>query len=569
VTFTAQGTAGPAAIVTPSGDGQQAAVNTAVATAPAVTVKDQFGNPIPGVQVQFAVAAGGGAVAGGSPTTDAAGTARVTSWTLGKTVGQNRLTATLAGLAPVPFTATAIAGPAAKLVAVSGDLQTDTVLAKLANPFVVRVTDQFDNPLAGIFVAYSVTAGGGSLTAISATSDAQGLTHATLVLGPAAGAQTVRAGLQTGSVPPATFTATATYPPFFATEVAPGGSHACARKAGAPGTVYCWGANPVGQLGNGTVLAAQVPTPVAGGIAFSGLVAGLDYTCGLDPIGRAYCWGGNGSGQLGDGTGFNRGSPTAVVGSFVYQKLFASDSTTCGLMVTGDLRCWGANSSGQLGDGSTTSSNAPVLVSGGLSFRTAALGRAHACAITTGGATYCWGDNTDGTLGTNSTTTSLVPVAVSLAPALVTIAAGAQHTCGATQPGVVYCWGKNPSGEMGAPPATTGSLIPLVSQFPAALAELVAAGHGTCGRTVGAGAAQCWGFNGDGQLDVPATATPYLAQPVQAAGSVTFGAVRLASKFGCGIGSDGAVYCWGANTGGQLGDGTTTASLVPVRVRSR
>jgi alpha-tubulin suppressor-like RCC1 family protein len=257
------------------------------------------------------------------------------------------------------------------------------------------------------------------------------------------------------------------------------------------------------------------------------------------------------------------------VGSFIYQKLFAADSTACGLMLTGELKCWGANATGMLGNGGTANSNTPVPVYGVLRFKTAAIGKVHVCAITTSNAPYCWGDNTDGVLGTNSNAPSLVPVAVALAPALAVISAGAQHTCGATSAGVVYCWGKNSAGEMGSPLSTTGSLVPLVTGFSTPIAELSTSGRGNCGRTITPGPAQCWGANPDGQLNVAATTTPDLPQAVRPAGAVSFSLVRLAPQFGCSIGSDGAVYCWGGNASGQLGDGTTAASLTPVRVRSR
>src|SRR5206468_488868 len=121
VTFTATGTAGGAgSIALSAGDNQTATVNPAVATAPAVVVRDQFDNPVAGVAVTFAVAAGGGSVNPTTPvTTGADGIAAVTSWTLGTTAGTNRLTATASGSGitgnPLSFTATGTAGAAARL----------------------------------------------------------------------------------------------------------------------------------------------------------------------------------------------------------------------------------------------------------------------------------------------------------------------------------------------------------------------------------------------------------------------------------------------------------------------
>jgi len=213
VTFTATGTAGGASqIATFAGDSQSAIVGTVVGVPPAVIVKDQFGNPVAGVAVTFAVASGGGSITGASPSSNASGVATVGSWTLGAVAGKNTLTATSSGLtgSPLTFTATGLASAATTMAAVSGTGQTDTIGATLASPYVVIVTDGV-NPVSGVPVTWAVVSGGGSLTAVVATTDVNGHSSAKQILGLAGGAQAVTAsvGGLTGS--PVTFTSTATH----------------------------------------------------------------------------------------------------------------------------------------------------------------------------------------------------------------------------------------------------------------------------------------------------------------------------------------------------------------------
>src|SRR5206468_817520 len=105
LTFTATATAGSATqIAVNAGDAQSDTVNTNVATAPSVIVKDQFGNPVQGKGVTFAVASGGGSITGAATTTNASGIATVGSWKLGTAAGTNTLTATATGLAGSPVT---------------------------------------------------------------------------------------------------------------------------------------------------------------------------------------------------------------------------------------------------------------------------------------------------------------------------------------------------------------------------------------------------------------------------------------------------------------------------------
>ena len=184
----------PAALESIAGDAQTAVAGTAVAVRPAVRVLDGSGRPLEGVRVRFVVDAGGGEVTGGSPTTGADGVASPGAWVLGTTAGANVLVAQLDGLAPVRFEADAVAGEAATLAAHAGIGQSGAVGAALGTPVSVRAADAYDNPVAGVVVAFAVIAGSGAIEAAAATTGVDGIASAgTWTLGAAAGTQRLRA----------------------------------------------------------------------------------------------------------------------------------------------------------------------------------------------------------------------------------------------------------------------------------------------------------------------------------------------------------------------------------------
>lgn len=170
-----------------------AAAGATISPAPAVAVQDSRGRGVEGVAVGFEVLTGGGTVANATATTDAQGHASSGGWTLGTAMGPQTLRATAAGLTPVIFTASATAGAPEQLTATGGG-QTAEVGEALATPPVVTVRDAHDNPVAGVAVAFAVTAGGGTVASDTTTTDAEGKASAGgWTLGPTAGTQTLRA----------------------------------------------------------------------------------------------------------------------------------------------------------------------------------------------------------------------------------------------------------------------------------------------------------------------------------------------------------------------------------------
>ena len=217
-TFTASGVADAAAqLVASAGDLQSTLVGTAVAIDPTVRAQDQFGNPVAGASITFAVTGGGGSVSGAAQLTNAAGTATVGGWTLGTTVGANALQASSPGVTPVTFTATGTAGGATAIVKIAGDLQSGVVNAALGTAPRVRLVDQFGNPVVGASVTFAVTAGGGSAGGASQATDTGGVaTVGSWTLGTGAGANALAA---TAGALSETFTATGVAGP--ATQIAP------------------------------------------------------------------------------------------------------------------------------------------------------------------------------------------------------------------------------------------------------------------------------------------------------------------------------------------------------------
>jgi subtilisin family serine protease len=183
VTFTAVGKAGaPASLTVVSGNAQSAGVGSAVPSPLTVLVADQFGNPVPDATVTFTVTSGGGQLVGATATTNVQGQASAGGWILGGTMGAQSVSATVAAVAPVAFTATAMAGAAAKLAIASGDAQTGDLNGALGNPLSVRVTDAFGNGVANVAVSFNVSSGSATLSTATATSNAQGLANANLTL---------------------------------------------------------------------------------------------------------------------------------------------------------------------------------------------------------------------------------------------------------------------------------------------------------------------------------------------------------------------------------------------------
>ena len=320
------------------------------------------------------------------------------------------------------------------------------------------------------------------------------------------------------------------------------------------------------------------------------LAAGGAHTCGLTGAGTAYCWGFNDDGQLGNGTntgpdscsGYSCSTTAITVSGGLSFRALAAGYHTCGLTSAGTAYCWGQNDEGQLGVGTATGpgtcgidghacSTLPLPVTGGLDFDALATGGWHTCGLTSSGAPYCWGLNDFGQLGDGSTTNSSTPVAVSGGLSFSALASGPSrgHTCALTTAGAAYCWGANSSGQLGNG-STTNSSIPVAVSGGLSFSALATgsalgdtqSGH-TCGLT-SAGVAYCWGENTLGQLGNGSTTNS--STPVAVSGGLTFSTLASGRDHNCGLTSAGAAYCWGGNGLGQLGNGSTTSSSTPVAV---
>jgi len=348
-----------------------------------------------------------------------------------------------------------------------------------------------------------------------------------------------------------------------------GSLHTCGLTSG--GQTWCWGRNAAGQLGDSTAASTLVPvsTYQSGWTSFTTVSAGGLHTCALDGSGQAWCWGNNGDGRLGDGTTNLGLAPVVVLGGVTFASVSAGDAHTCGLDSSGQAYCWGSNIYGQIGDSTKTFASAPVAVHqpAGVTFTQIASGARHTCALTSAGQAYCWGYNGDGQVGIGAALQSLVPAAVSQ-PGGVTFTSvytEYQHSCGLTSGGQAYCWGLNGNGQLGDNSTTTRKTPVAVSQGGVTFVSLATGAAHTCGLD-SSGQDYCWGFNSNGQLGIGSTTSSLVPAAVSQPVGVTFIQVQAGSVHSCGLDTVGQTWCWGRNIWGQVGDGTTTQRTSPVAV---
>ena len=593
-----------------------ASIGVALNPQPAIQLLDGNGAPISenGILVTASLASGGGSLGGTvGVRTDAVGRADFSDLSFAGPAGPRTLRFSAPGLSAVISGQIAVgSGPATNASISAGNSQTTAAGTAVAVAPAVLVTDGSANPVAGVDVTFTVTAGGGSVTGGAAVTNTQGIaTVGQWTMGTAIGLNSLSAAVE-GVAQPLVFQATATVGPAAHITVIEGDAqtttigNAVATQptvkvtdafgnvitgfsvaftidegggtvtGGAPIT----DANGVAKVGSwrlGLVPGANKLKASRDAVSITFTATATDYqvtsvdaggahgcAIGADQITR--CWGDNSVGQLGRGVPILRDSvPAPVSGAAVFTQVVSGDAHSCGLAVGGQVWCWGLNTSGELGNGgSPQASLVPVMVTGGAGFTQITASGSHTCGIDAIGSAYCWGAGGSGRLGDGATTSRTTPRSVGGGHFFSQISAGIAHTCGVRKTdGKVLCWGNNGSGRLGDG-TTDGSALPIEVVGGTVFTSVSAAGAFTCALDTQK-AAWCWGANASGQVG-DGTTTAAIPVPTLVTGGKLFTSIGTGTTHACGITADFAAWCWGENSSGRLGDGTGTDRRVPTLV---
>ncbi len=350
--------------------------------------------------------------------------------------------------------------------------------------------------------------------------------------------------------------------PACADVISAGYDHSLALKNG---TVYAWGKNDYGQLGDGGRSSSRVPVQVANLHNVIAISAGSGHSLALTEGGIVYAWGRNDHGQLGNGGRVNSRVPFQVADLNNVIAISAGGYDSLALTEDGTVYVWGNNvPRGQVGG----SSNVPVQVQGLSNITAISTGGNHSLVLTEGGLVYAWGFNEYGQLGNGLSSTSHVPVQVQgsdgdgALSGIVAISVGRQHSLALAENGDVYAWGYNEYGQLGNN-SITDSYLPVRVPGLTGIKVISTKKHHSLAMS-NDGSVYAWGDNEYGQLGVGGSSNGLV--PIQVVDLDSIRALSAGGGHGLALKHDGSVYAWGFNYFGQLGDGTNYNRMTPVQV---
>ena len=343
-----------------------------------------------------------------------------------------------------------------------------------------------------------------------------------------------------------------------------GRAHTLSLKS--DGTLWSWGDNISGQLGDGTTIIKTTPKQIGTATNWSAISAGGDHTLALKSDGTLWAW------------GFNYATfftPTQIGTATNWSAISAGGGFAIGLKSDGTLWAWGDNSSGQLGDGTTTNKTTPTQIGTATNWSAISAGGFHTTALKSDGTLWAWGDNSLGQLGVGTITNKTTPTQIGTDINWNAIAAGGNSNGGAgsrtialKSDGTLWAWGSNGYGQLGDGTTTTKTTPTQIGT--ATNWSAIAAGGDHTLALKSDGTLWAWGSNWWGQLGDGTTTNK--TTPTQIGTATNWTAISAGSNHTIALKSDGTLWAWGLNSGfnssGQLGDGTTTDKITPVQINS-
>ena len=281
------------------------------------------------------------------------------------------------------------------------------------------------------------------------------------------------------------------------------------------------------------------------------IAAGYHHNCAIDGAGRLFCWGYNDRGQLGDGGTAHTTVARPLPGSMTFIRVSAGGSHTCAVTSAKELYCWGRNVWGQIGDGSNVNRLTPTRILPEHQFADVFTMAEGTCAITTAGGVWCWGFM----LGSQASAQS--PTDVSPSIRFASIGGSDFQVCGVAEDGASYCF--VPTAVTTAAGGTAMMWRPQAAPA-GGIAGFAGGLQFNCG-VGGSGTISCWGSNSYGQLGTGTTdSVPGIAVVT---GSQTWRGVFAGYDWACGIANSGATHCWGHNSWGVLGPVVDRIYVIP------